>query len=276
MNKWIAAAMIAGAFAAHAKQLKKPDDNTWWMEDGREIELSGKPVFSRWTPAGVEVKSKADGKGFSFYAKGGKDPKAVTGIVFSPEYPYLTFRITGFDLLNQYRNWTLIVNGWMSSCQVAAPQKGIYVYDLFRNLPEKAAANRTRYLTFFIYNLRMDLEYLKLVKKPPYVVRAECADPEIRPGSKVKFTAELEKEAEDVSVSLITGGVPSIVKVNGSVKIQLKPTDKTQKIWSAEVEIKSLGLKKVMNRHGIFMKMAVLGGDLDEPVWVGLPYKVMP
>ncbi|MBO4649379.1 MAG: hypothetical protein J5806_14620 [Lentisphaeria bacterium] len=276
MNKWIAAAMIAGAFAAHAKQLKKPDDNTWWMEDGREIELSGKPVLSRWTPAGVEVKSKPDGKGFSFYAKGGKDPKAVTGIVFSPEYPYLTFRITGFYLLNQYRNWTLMINGWMSSCQVAAPQKGIYVYDLFRNLPEKAAANRTRYLTFFIYNLRMDLEYLKLVKKPPYVVRAECADPEIKPGSKVKFTAELEKEAEDVSVSLITGGVPSIIKVNGAVRIQLKPTDKTQKIWSAEVEIKSLGLKKAMNRHGIFMKMDVLGGDLDEPVWVGLPYKVMP
>ena len=72
MNKWIAAAMIAGALTAHAKQLKKPDDNTWWMEDGRGIELSDKPVFSRWTSAGVEIKSKADSKGFSFYAKGGK------------------------------------------------------------------------------------------------------------------------------------------------------------------------------------------------------------
>ena len=145
MNKLIAAAMIAGALATHAEQLKKPDDNTWWMEDGREIELSGKPVLSRWTPAGVEFKSKADGKGFSFYAKGGKDPKAVTGIVFSPEYPYLTLRITGFDLLNQYRNWTLIVNGWMSFCQVAAPQKGICVYDFFRNLPDELWNEMTPY-----------------------------------------------------------------------------------------------------------------------------------
>ena len=276
MNKWIAAAMIVSALTAHAKQLKKPDDNTWWMEDGREIRLSGKPVSSCWTAAGVEIKPKEDGRGFSFYAKGGKDPKAVTRIDCSPEYPYLTFRITGFDLLSQYRNWTLIVNGWMSSSQVSTPQKGIYVYDLFRNLPEKAAAGRTRYLTFFIYNLRMDLEYLKMVKKPPYVVRAECADPEIRPGSKVRFTAELEKEAEDVSISLITGGVPQTVKVNGAVKIQLKPADKTQKIWSAEVVIESIGIKKAMNRHGIFMKMDVLGGDLDEPVWVGLPFKVVP
>ena len=276
MNKWIAAVMIAAAFAAHAKQLRKTDDNTLWMEDGREIELSGKTVLYRWKSQGAEIKPNANGKGFSFYAKGGKDPKVTTGINFSPEYPYLTFRITGFDLLKQYRNWTILINGWMSSSQVAAPQKGIYVYDLFQNLPENAAAKRTRYLTFFIYNLRLDLEYLKLVKKPPYIVRAECAEPEIRPGRKVKFTAELEKEAEDVSISLITGGVSSNVKVNGAVKIQLKPTDKTQKIWSAEVEIKTIGIKKAMNRHQLFMKMDVLGGDLDEPVWVGLPYNVMP
>jgi len=60
------------------------------------------------------------------------------------------------------------------------------------------------------------------------------------------------------------------------MKIQLKPTDKTQKIWTAEVEIKSIGIKKAVKRYGLFMKMDVLGGDLDEPVWVGLPYIVSP
>ena len=117
---------------------------------------------------------------------------------------------------------------------------------------------------------------MKLVKNPDYVVRAEYADPEIKPGSKVKFTAELAEEAEDVSISLVTAGVPRPVQVNGKVKIQLKPTDKTQKIWTAEVEIKSLGVKKAFPRHKILMKMDVLGGDLDEPVWVGLPYAVTP
>ena len=60
------------------------------------------------------------------------------------------------------------------------------------------------------------------------------------------------------------------------MKIQLKPTDKTQKIWTAEIEIKSIGIKKAVKRYGLFMKMDVLGGDLDEPVWVGLPYKILP
>lgn len=278
MRKWIIGTCIAASMvtAVHARQVKNPDENTLWMEDGQEIELGEKTGMFRWTSPGVEIKAKDNGKGFSFYAKGGKDPKAVTGFHVSPEYPYLTFRITGFDLLNNYRNWTMMVNGLAVSSQVSTPQKGIYVYDLFQNLPEDAAAKRTRYLTFFIYNLRLDLDYLKLVKKPSYLVRAECADPEIKPGSKVRFTAELEKEAEDVSISLITGGVPQTIKVNGAVKIQLKPADATQKIWTAEVEIKSISVKKAMKRHGVFMKMDVLGGDLDEPVWVGLPFKVTP
>ena len=74
----------------------------------------------------------------------------------------------------------------------------------------------------------------------------------------------------------MTTGHPHSVNVNGKMKIQLKPTDKTQKIWTAEIEIKSIGIKKAVNRYGLFMKMDVLGGDLDEPVWVGLPYKVRP
>ena len=276
MNKWITAVMIAGAFAVQAKQLKKPDDNTLWLEDGKEIELSAKPVFYRWMPVGLEIQSKTDGKGFSFCAKDGKDRKTVTWVNFSPEYPYLTFRITGLDLLNGYRNWTLIVDGWLNSNQVTTPQKGIYVYDLFQNLPEKAASMRTRYLYFYLYHLKMDFEYLKLVKKPDYVVRAEGAGPEIKPGCKVKFTAELAKEAEDVSITIMTTGHPRPIQVNGKTKIQLKPADKTQKVWTAEVEIKSIGIKKAVKRYGLFMKMDVLGGELDEPVWVGLPYKVLP
>ena len=44
----------------------------------------------------------------------------------------------------------------------------------------------------------------------------------------------------------------------------------------AEIEIKNITLKKSCKRHQLFMKMDVLGGDLDEPVWVGLPYSIAP
>lgn len=280
MNRWIIAGILLAAGIAQAKQLDNPDANTLWMEDGKEIELSKGPGFKYWCPEKgkkeLEIKSKEDAPGFSFYGKDGNGRKVVTRVKVSPEYPYLTFRITGFDLLQGYRNWTVVLEGRLVSAQVTTPQKGIFVYDLYQNISEKEKAKKAAYLYFYLYNLRLDLEYVKLVKKPDYVVRAECADQEIKPGSKVRFTAELAAEAEDVSISLVTAGVPRPVQVNGKVKIQLKPTDKTQKIWTAEVEIKKIGIKKALPRHRIFMKMDVLGGDLDEPVWVGLPCSIAP
>ena len=281
MNKWIIAGILLLGGTAQAKQLEKPDDNTLWMEDGKGIELSKSPGFKYWCPEKgkkeLEIKSKEDGPGFNFYGKDGNGRKAVTRVKVSPEYPYLVFRITGFEMLKGYRNWTINTEiGNMTASQVNSIQKGIFVFDLFQNLPEKEAARKASYIRFWVYNLRLNMEYLKLVKKTAYVVRAECTDAEIKPGSKVKFIAELEKEAEDVSVTLTTNGNPRPIKVNGTVKIQLKPTDKTQKIWTAEVEIKSIGIPKALPRHRIFMKMDVLGGDLDEPVWVGLPYSIAP
>ena len=277
MNKWMTAAvLLAMAGMLQAKQLKKPDENTLWLEDGKEIESAQRPGRGHWLKSDkLEIKSREAGQGFSFYARG-MGGKTATVVDLTPEYPYFTFRITGIELLNGYRNWTMFMQNGFSTNQVTAPEKGIYVYDLYQNLPEKDRARKITNLFVHLYHLRLDFEYMKLVKKPDYVVRAECAEAEIKPGSKVKFTAELAKEAEDVSITLMTNGHPRPVNVNGKTKIQLKPTDKTQKIWTAEVEIKSIGLGKAVSRHGLFMKMDVLGGDLDEPVWVGLPYKVLP
>ena len=279
MNKWIIAALLAAGIV-QAKQLNNPDDNTLWMEDGKEIETTRIPNFKRWcvyAKKELEIKPLEGSKGFSFFAKDGSGRKTATKVNLSPEYPYLVFRVTGFELQNGYRNWTTVLDiGSFSSSQVTSPQKGIFAYDLYQNLEEKKAAKKSAFLHFYLYNLKLDFEYIKLVKKPDYVVRAECADPEIKPGSKVKFTAELAKEAEDVSITLTTSGQPRPVKINGALKIQLKPTDKTQKIWTAEIEVRNIGLKKPVKRHQLFMKTDVLGGDLDEPVWVGLPYAVSP
>ena len=280
MNKWIIAGFLLAAGIATAEQLEKPDANTLWLENGKEIELGKKPNFRHWFTLGgkkeLEIKPLENGKGFSFFGKDANGRKTTTLVKVSPEYPWLVFRITGLDLLKGYRNWTVAMDLGMQTFQDTTPQKGIYVFDLYQNLPEKAAARKTSYLDFWVYNLRMDFEYIKLVKKPDYAVRAECADAEIKPGSKVKFRAELAKEAEDVSISMFSNGQPSPVKINGEIKIQLKPADKTQKVWTAEVEFKNIGLRKPCKRHKLFMKMDVLGGDLDEPVWVGLPFAVTP
>ena len=281
MNKWIMTVLaVAAAGTIQAKQLDNPDENTLWMEDGKEIVLSPSPGFKRWLvipgKKDLEIKSNEAGKGFSFYAKDGSGRYTVTRVKVSPEYPYLTFRITNIEMLKGYRNWTVFFEGFFSSAQITSPQKGIFIFDMYKNLPEKAFNTKAAYLYFTLYHLGLNFEYIKMVKKPAYVVRAECADAEIKPGSKVKFTAELAKEAEDVSITLTTAGQPRPVKLNGALKIQLKPTDKTQKVWTTEIEVKSIGIAKAFRRHNLFMKMDVLGGELDEPVWVGLPYPVAP
>ena len=67
----------------------------------------------------------------------------MTRVKLSPEYPYLTFRITGFDLLQGYRNWTILLEiGGFGSSQVTTPQKGIFVYDLYQNISEKEKAKK--------------------------------------------------------------------------------------------------------------------------------------
>lgn len=276
-------AALALAFAAgslQAQQRSNPDANTLWIEDGKEIALGTIPNFKSWClykNKELEIKSIADGKGFSLFGKDGVSRDTATQLRLSPEYPYLVFRVTGVKVLAGYSSWAATIPGMnFLAGQAVAPQKGIFVFDLYRDLPSEAAAKKTAYLHFYLTNLGLDLEYVKLVKKPDYAVRVECADPEIKPGSKVKFTAELTKEAEDVSLTLTMSGNPRPIRINGMQKIQLKPVDKTQKIWSAEVEIRSIDLKKARKRYGAFLKMDVLGGELDEPVWVGLPCPVAP
>ena len=126
--------------------------------------------------------------------------------------------------------------------------------------------------------LAMQREMLDEYGEALFDVTLDCEDgaPAGAEAAHAAMVAELAQEAEDVSISLVTTGAPRPVQVNGKVKIQLKPTDKTQKIWTAEIEIKKISLKKSCKRHQLFMKMDVLGGDLDEPVWVGLPCPVAP
>lgn len=282
MNKWIMTTLaVAIAGVSQAKQLDNPDPNTLWMEDGKEIAVSPKYGFKAWYPERdkkkLEIKPKADGKGFSLSAGDANGRKAGTKVKFSPDYPYLVFRVTDFEILKKGSLWTLRTElGNMIVGQKPPFQKGIFVFDLYRNLPEKDAAKKAGAINVWLYNLRLDLEYMKLVKKPDNLVRAECAGPEIKPGSKVKFTAELSEAAEGVSISLFTMGAPEVIEVNEESEIPLKPADRAKKVWTAEIEVKSLGIDKPLKRSQSFMRMKAVGGGLKEPVWVSLPYAVTP
>ena len=58
-------------------------------------------------------------------------------------------------------------------------------------------------------------------------------------------------------------------------KLQLKPTDDTQKVWSAEFEVKTLGpVRRVseFRRNTLMVRATILGGGISEPLWGTINY----
>ncbi len=156
--------------------------------------------------------------------------------------------------------------------QVTTPGPGIFVFDLFKN-NELKGSPKTVNMFFYAFNLKLGISEMRLMKTPDYRVDVEAEKKMLVPGDKLKFTVTMKEEAEDVSVRLFTAGVPIPLKLNGLEKIQLKPADKTQKIWNAEIKIESLGIPgKIYPPNSILLKTMILGGSLEEPVWSNLPY----
>ena len=64
------------------------------------------------------------------------------------------------------------------------------------------------------------------------------------------------------------------VKVNGNEVVELTPEDKEQKIWSAEIPVKTLKCTKAdqFKKGEILLRAVVLGGSVKTPIWSVLQY----
>ena len=254
-----------------AEHLIKPDANTLWRETGKNNKL-GAPWGRAWNNKGTvpELKTLPDGKGFYIYGKDGKGRKALTSVPVSKDYPYFVAKISDVEIFKGFTCWTFQMPNLLTISSTK-PEKGIYIFNLFPDGKDKSDKKgkpvNSAYLAWYCYNTKLTFEEMCIVKTPEFAVNASCADGTIRIGSKVKFTVQMKDEAEDVSIRLYTGYLIKSIPVNGGTKIQLKPVDKTQKLWSAEVEIKSLNGGKPFKPNSVFMKTSVLGGEIDVPVW---------
>lgn len=275
---------LFASMITHAEQLRNPDPNTLWVENGKGIKTNAQNGYNGgWlsdggvNPKHLEITPAPDGKGFFFFAKDGAGRKTYTSVPVSKDSPYLVFRIASVEHFKGYRNWTLqFSNPAFLMSQVTTPEPGIFVFDIFKNTEMKGDP-KTANLFFYAYNLKLLLSEMKLVKNPDYRVDVEAEKKILSPGDKLKFTVMMKEEAEDVSIRLFTAGAPVPLKLNGLEKIQLKPVDKTQKIWSAEVKIESLGIPgKTYKPNSILLKTMILGCSLEEPVWSNLPYGFEP
>ena len=265
----------------NAELLKNTDQNTLWIENGKNIKTDAQNGFSNgWyskpsDPRCVKIESMPDGKGFSCSVQSGKLGQTYLAVPTSPDYPYLTFQILAIEYFPGYRGWICqISKTGFSVDQISTPKPGIFAFNVYENAP--AINNKSQnYIRIYNYGMKTVFSEIKMVKKPDYYIAAQSNafknKQSFTVGDKIKFTVYLKEAAEDVSIRLSTTGVPNIIKINKTNKIQLKPTDESQKIWETEVEIKDLrGAKS--KRNAILMQAVVLGGELDVPIWSAIAY----
>ena len=155
-------------------------------------------------------------------------------------------------------------------------EPGIVAINCFEN-PEKDIVKKQATLQFYMINFKNDFLYVKMVKKPDNYITVTgdfTAKKAIQPGDKVKFTVYLKESAEEVSLKLIFKKWLYTIKVNGNEVVELTPEDKDQKIWSAEVPVKSLKCSKgsSFKKGEILLRAVVLGGNVKAPLWTALQY----
>lgn len=261
-----------------------PSENILWRETGQDIRTSPSTDGKAWFDKYLQIRSAADGIGFELECTEKNPSKGHSThriIPCDPQYPWLTFRIRNIQLHPGYQSWCVILsNPRFKIGQVNHPQEGTFSFNCFDGVDQPQAAKQCN-LFFYVYTLRLLISDLSMVKKPDNYLEATseafAQKKSFSVNDTLKFTAYLHEPAEDVSLRLLyTDGLYEI-PLNGSSKLQLKPENQEQKVWSAQVRIESLGKtrnKTSFAKGEIMLRATILGSVFQEPLFgsVNYPY----
>ena len=253
-----------------AELQKNPDENTLWQITS--------PDMKEWKGTGVKIEKREKGFSLRNESPSVKSPHSITRKVpVDPEYPYLVFETVSINTFKGYRAWFFGLRESQNQFgSIVNGEPGIVAINCFDN-PAKKFMNNQATLQFYMFNFKTDLLYMKMVKKPDNYITVTgdfTSRKAIQPGDKVKFTVYLKESAEEVSLKLIYKKWLYTIKVNGNEVVELTPEDKDQKIWSAEVPVKSLKCSKgsSFKKGEILLRAVVLGGKVNVPLWTALQY----
>jgi len=278
MKKQIVLSLLTVSALLSADIVKNPDAGTLWKEDGRNVDKNWQEGIK-----GQHTRT-SDGKTFSFECtkKGNTGHRDFIKVPVSPEYPWLVFRLDSVKANQGYRTWSVRIRALdtFAAGQTSTQEPGIFAFNVWEGARLKTVPKAAE-IFFYNYTLKLTFSELKMVKKPDNFIFAESPAFKEKgafgPGDKIRFTVTLKEPAEDVSVRLIHPDLLFAAKLNGMDKLQLKPADDTQKVWTAEFDVKSLGpvrKRKDFKRNEILIRATVLGGGISEPLWgtVNYPY----
>ena len=280
MKKILSFLLLLLVGAAGADIIKNPDANTRWKEDGKNIDKNWRYAYK-----GQHVRT-CDGKSFSFECntKGNTGHRDFIRVPVSKDYPWLVFRLNSVKVNPGYRSWNVRISDLdkFNIAQVSVQEPGYFACNVWEGAELKKVP-ATAEIFFYNYTLKLTFSDLKMVKKPDNFIEvtspAFAAKKQYNPGDKIRFTVTLKEPAEDVSVRLVYPDLLAAVKLNGMGKLQLKPIDDTQKVWSAEFEVKTLGPvrgAKEFRRNMLLVRATILGGAISELLWgsINYPFKL--
>ena len=270
MKKIFLLALLCGGTAAFANMEMQPDADTLWS--------FSKLDQTQWRGTGVKVENSAGGFVLSNENASPKSPHSITRkVAISPEYPYLVFETTSITPYKGYRSWSVSLRELQSTFgSVTNGEPGIVAVNCFEN-PARIPAGKQAHLLLYLYDFSAEFKYIKMVKKPDNYITVTgsfAGKKAIHSGDKVKFTVYLKESAEEVSLKLLFKKWLYTVKVNGNEVVELTPEDKEQKIWSAEIPVKTLKCTKAdqFKKGEILLRAVVLGGSVKTPIWSVLQY----
>ena len=281
MKKCIILAILAISGIILAEIKNKPDENTLWLEDGKNIvtsEVTGKGWIGNADGSGVkrlQITPRED-KGFDFHASDASGKKTHHYAPRNPEYRYLVCDIDSLEMHKGYHNWTLqLDNAGITWGEGGSLYPGIYIFDMFAGRPKEKANQKSESIFIYVYSATLHFNEIKIVKKPDVLI--EITEKEGKKnftiGDTLCFKVTLKEESEDVSLQLFNSYTHSQYLLNGVQKIQLKPTDDAQLVWTAEVKVENFKFpEKEYNRPDrILVKATLLGGATDRPIWTTIP-----
>ncbi len=270
MKKLFLLALLCGGTAAFANMATRSDANTLWSFSQLDP--------AKWRGTGVKVENTTGGFVLSNENASPKSPHSITRkVAISPEYPYLVFETTSITPYKGYRSWSVSLRELQSTFgSVTNGEPGIVAVNCFEN-PARIPAGKQAHLLLYFYDFSAEFKYIKMVKKPDNYITVTgsfAGKKAIHSGDKVKFTVYLKESAEEVSLKLLFKKWLYTVKVNGNEVVELTPEDKEQKIWSAEIPVKTLKCTKAdqFKKGEILLRAVVLGGSVKTPIWSVLQY----
>ncbi len=264
------AAVLLVPAAGRAELVRNPDANTLWVVNGKNIAVGSKP--DQWRDGGVDIKP-AEGGGLRFTATG-KQHSTGRYVPVDGGYPYLVMEITDVKNGNGYRGLNVFLSGVKETSMAAMVsyiRTGRFVLRMF---PRHTTLPRETFLSLYLYNTTLTVSQLKMVKQPAdnLEIIAPQGVSRVGPGDEVTFRLTLEKPAEDATLTFYNSYTMPQLALNGQTRLQLKPEDEAQKIWSARVKLDTLtrvggheGLD--LKPGGLMVKTTILGGAVKEPIW---------